>query len=72
VISPLSPSPSLPFYRGGERVCSLYFPWWGWYLKNTRDYKWNLIRFVFTKMPPKATNGPQILFCEPLGYVIRP
>jgi len=37
-----------------------------------RDYKWNPMGFVFTKMPPKATNGPQILFCEPLGYVIGP
>jgi hypothetical protein len=26
--------------------------------------------FVFTKTPPKATNGPQVLYCEPLGYVI--
>lgn len=68
-----SPSPSPPFIGkvGGDVLFSPHGGA-GIYKNATRGYKWILMGLVFTKTPPKATNGPQTLFFKPLGHVIRP
>ena len=64
--APLSTSPSSPFI--GEVWGEVLFIPHGRaciYKNATRGYKWILMSLVFTKTPPKATNGPKHYFSNP-------
>jgi hypothetical protein len=67
VINPQGPSPPPPsssfIGEVGEEV--LFSPYGEVVLTKTPLEATTLMGFVFTKISLKATNGPQISFCEP-------
>ena len=58
-------SPHLFIGEVGEESVSMPHDGVYIYRNATRGYKRTLMGSIFTKMPLKPINGPQILFCDP-------